>query len=88
MNINQIVESVVEHDLRVKDHNHVYAAEHLEHFLVQQEIHRGNRLRVGTCEIKDRLVADAPQGALYLVWPHAHTVIANIVFKVLLGSRH
>ena len=40
MHVHQVVEAVVEHDLRVEDHDHVHAAEHLEHFFVQIEIDR------------------------------------------------
>ena len=88
MDVDQIIEPVVKHDLRIEDHNHVDAAEHLEHFLVQQEVHRSYRLRVGAGKVKDRLIALTPQRTLDLVWPHAHAVVADIIFEVLLGRRH
>ena len=80
--LDQIVEAVVEQDLRVEHLDHVDAEEHLEHFFVQQKVDRGDRLRIGAVEIEDRLVAFAPQRAGDLVGPVAHAVVVDLVFEV------
>jgi hypothetical protein len=38
--VDEVIEPVVEHDLRVEDHDHVDAEEHLEHVLVEIEVDR------------------------------------------------
>ena len=85
---HQVIEAVVEQDLRVEDHDHVHAGEHLEHFLVQQEVDRGHRLRVRAREIEDALLAFAPHRAGDLVRTHAEAVVADVVFEVLLRLGH
>ena len=85
---HEVIEAIVEEDLWVEHHDHVDAREHLEHFLVQQEINRTDRLRVGAGEIKDALLAFAPHRAGNLVGAHAHAVVADVVFKVLFLLGH
>ena len=34
MDFHQVIETIVKHDLRIKHHDHVHAAEHFEHFLI------------------------------------------------------
>ena len=51
----QIVEAVVEQDLRIEQIDGEGAEEHLEHFFVQQEVDRGERLRIAAVEVEDRL---------------------------------
>ena len=87
--IDKIVEPVVEHDLRVHHVNREGAEEHLEHVFVEKEIHRTARLGVGAGKIEDGRRAFAPQAALDAIGPHAHAVIAEIVFELarLLGDK-
>lgn len=49
--VDEVVEAVVEDDVGVEDHDHVGAAEHAEHVLVQQEVDRAARLRVRSCHM-------------------------------------
>ena len=84
--VHQVVEAVVEQDLRVEHHDHVHAREHLEHLFVQQEIDRGDGLRIRAGEIEDALVTLAPHRAGDLVRAHVHAVVADIVLEVLLRS--
>jgi hypothetical protein len=39
--VDQVIEPVIEQDLRIEDHDHVDAEEHLEHVFVEVEIDRG-----------------------------------------------
>ena len=84
---HEVVEAVVKEDLRVEDHDHVDAGEHLEHLFVQQEIDRRDRLRVGTREVEDALITLAPHRTLDAVGAHVQTVIADVVLEELLGLR-
>ena len=84
---HQVVEAVVEEDLRVEHHDHVDAREHLEHLFVQQEVDRRDRLRVGAREVEDALVPFAPHRARDLVRPHVEAVVADVVLEVLLLLR-
>ena len=88
--VNQIVETIVEQDLRVKDHDHVDAEEHLEHVLVEIEVDRSLALRVGSREIEHDLFAFAPHRAFDLVGACAHAIIADIIFEAdrFLANRH
>ncbi len=86
--LHQVIEAVVEHDLGVEDHDHVHAAEHLEHFFVQVEVDGTDRLGIRTLKIKDDLIPFPPHGALDAVGPHTQAVIANIVLEELLFLRH
>lgn len=49
--VDEVVEAVVEDDVGVEHHDHVGAAEHAEHVLVQQEVDRAARLRVRACHM-------------------------------------
>ena len=77
--LDQVVEAIVEQDLRVEDHNHIDAEEHPEHIFVQQEVDRTRRLRIGPVEIEDNLFPLAPHGAFDSVGPVADPVIAQII---------
>ena len=88
--LDQIVEPVIEQDLRIEDHDHVDAEEHLEHVFIEEKIDRSGRLRVGALEIEHHLVAVAPHGAADLVRAVALAVVANIVLEAhrFFGDGH
>ena len=60
VHFHQIIKAVVKHNLRVKHHDHVDAAEHLEHLFVEIKIDRADRLRVGAFKIKNDFVFVTP----------------------------
>ena len=60
VHLHQIIKAVVKHNLRVKHHDHVDAAEHLEHLFVEIKIDRADRLRVGAIKIKNNFVFVTP----------------------------
>ena len=78
----QVVEAVVEQDLRVEQIDGERAEEHLEHLFVQQEVDRRRRLRIAAVEVEDRLVALAPQRAGDLVRAVAHAVVVDPVLEL------
>jgi hypothetical protein len=88
--VHQVVKTVIEGDVRVHHVDREGAEEHLEHILIEEEVHGALRLRVGAIEIENRLATLAPQRALDAIRPHAHAVIAEIVLKLprLLGDDH
>src|SRR6185295_4449291 len=59
LDLDQIVEAIVEQDLRIEHHDHVDAEEHLEHVFVEIEVDRAFRLRIGAAPIQDHAIADA-----------------------------
>ena len=86
--LHQVVEAVVEQDLRVEHHDHVDAGEHLEHLFVQEEVDRARstagrcpRSRRCTCRPSRHIV----QAILY--GPMSEAVVADVVLEVLLASR-
>jgi hypothetical protein len=75
--VHQIVETVIEDDVRVHHVDREGAEEHLEHIFIEEEVHGALRLGIGAIEIENRLAAFAPQRALDAIRPHAHAVVAE-----------
>ena len=88
VNLHQVIETVVEQDLRVENHDHVDPGEHLEHFFVEEKVHRADGLWVGSLEVEMHGVALAPHGAGDLVRAHAHAVIADVILEILAFFGH
>ena len=88
--VDEVVKTVVEDDLRVDHVDREGAEEHLEHVLVEEEVHRALCLGVGALEIEDGHVPFSPQFAGDLVGPHAHAVVAQVVLELprLLRNEH
>ena len=82
--LQQVIEAVVEEDLRIEHHDHEHPNEHLEHLFVEIEVDRTNGLRIGAREVPDLFFALAPHRTGDLVRAHAHAVVANVVLEVLL----
>ena len=80
---HQVVESVVEQDLWVENHDHVNPGEHLEHLLVEEEVYGAHRLRICALEIEINRFAFAPHRAGDLVRAHSHAVVADVILEVL-----
>ena len=85
VDVDQVVETVVEQDLRVEDVDEEGPEEHLEHLFVQEKVHRADRLRVGAREIEIDLIALSPQRAGDLVGAHPHAVVVDEVLEIDLG---
>ena len=80
--LNQVIKTVVEHDLGIKDHDHEDAGKHFEHFFVQVEINRSRGLGVGSLKIEYYLVVLPPHGAGDFVRTHAHAVVTHVIFEI------
>ena len=85
--VDQVVEAVVEQDLRVENVDEEGAEEHFEHLLVEEKVHRADRLRIGALEIEDHLLALAPHGAGDLVGPHAEAVVVDEILEIAARFR-
>lgn len=81
MHVDQVVEAVVVQNLRIEDHDHVNAEEHLEHVLVEVEIDRPFRLRIGAAPVEHHALALAPDRTAQLVWAETASVIANVILE-------
>ena len=79
--IDQIIKAIVEQNLRIENHDHVNAEEHLEHILVQEEVDRRLALRVSASKIEHNLFAFAPHGALNFIRASAHAIVTDIIFE-------
>ena len=87
LDLDEVVKAVVEHDLRIEDHDHVDSEEHLEHVFVQIEIDRRRRLRVGSGEIEDHLRSLAVHRTFDLVRSITDAVVADVIGKAdLVGA--
>mmetsp|Transcript_57580 Transcript_57580/g.126108 ORF Transcript_57580/g.126108 Transcript_57580/m.126108 type:complete len:346 (-) Transcript_57580:2233-3270(-) len=91
--IQQRIETIVEHNLGVENHDHVGAAEHLEQLHVQIEVDGRRRLRVSLRKIENRVVLtiglhNLLQGARDLERPIALAIVTDVVFEVQLLLRH
>ena len=80
--LDQVVETVVEQDLRVEDHDHVDAEEHLEHVLVEVEIDRRRALRIGAGEIEHDRSPSRHIVHLILIGAEAHAVVADVILEL------
>ena len=81
--MDDVVEPVVEQDLGVEHHDHVDPDEHLEHPLVEIEVHRAGRLRRGPRPVEEGVLALAPDGELELERPVAAPVVVDEVLEGL-----
>ena len=59
---DQIIETVIEQNLWIIDHDEVDADEHLEHAFIQIEVNRSSRLWISPGPVEDGFVAFAPDG--------------------------
>ncbi len=89
VHLDEIVEAVVEQDLRIENHDHVDAEEHLEHVFVEIEVDRAFRLRIGARPVEHDIVAHAPHRAAQLVGAVAAPVVADVILEdeLFLGDR-
>ena len=85
--VDQIVEPVVEQNLRIIDHDEIDTDEHLEHAGVEVEVDRSERLRVGAGPVEHGPVALAPDGQLHLVRAVPQPVVVDVVLERLRLGR-
>ena len=86
--VDQVVEAVVEEDLRVEQVDGERAEKHPEHIFAQEEINRAFRLRVGAGKIEYGPGTLPPETALYLVRPAAHAIVTHVVLETARFFRH
>ena len=86
--VDELVEAVIEENVRIEQVYRERAKEHFEHFFIHVEIDRALGLRVRAFEVENCHIAFAPQLASDLVRTFADTVVADIVFEVLRLLRH
>ena len=77
--LQQVVEALVERDLRVEGHDEVDPDEHLEEPVVGGKVDRAGRLRVGARPVEERRLALPPHGQLHLERAVALPVVVHHV---------
>ena len=82
MHIHEVVEAVVEQDLRIEKVDREGPEEHLEHLFVQQEVDRAEGLRVGPGEVEIGDLPFAVQMTGDLVGAVAHAVVVDPVLEI------
>ena len=81
--VDDVVEAVVEEDLGVEHHDHVDPDEHLEHPLVEVEVHRAGGLGRRAGPVEEGVLALPPHGQLEPERPVAAAVVVDEVVEGL-----
>src|SRR5262249_6479899 len=79
--VKQWIETIIEENLWVKNHDQVNTDEHLEHLFIEIEVYRPRCLGICTSPIEVAVVTFAPDRELHFVGTIATPVVINIVFK-------
>ena len=86
-NMDQVIKAVVKQNLRVKNHDHVNADEHLEHAVMEIEIDWSRCLGCGAGPVKIGMFALAPDRQLHLEGAVATAIIVDVVLERLRFGR-